>query len=307
MDFTLHFTGKALGTGPLRGRLVQGEKNADTWTLTGPARYGGVALTDLLWTLQGTNRSYDSLVRDDLPAPALDAQGRCVLAYTFSERMLALPGPLTLELTGMDQTGTTVLKVQGDAPVEVLRSASDGITPPVNDFENALNTLTQLKDEATRQADDARQSAGAAADSQSAARASAEAAADSGAAAADSAAGAANSARSAAASADAAAASAEALVDHMKDETLHLTPEKTARWNTAAAKLEPGGVIDCGSFTGTETNPVSLHNATARSHTLLHLDGNVTQGGAGAATLQDHMVDPGAHGNLIVDGNVDGA
>ena len=306
MDFTLHFTGKALGTGPLRGRLIQGEKNVDTWTLTGPARYGGVALTELRWVLQGTNRSYDSLVRDDLPAPRLDAQGRCVLAYTFSERMLALPGPLTLELIGMDAGGTAVLKVQGDAPVEVLRSASDGITPPVNDFENALNTLTQLKDEAARQADDARQSAGAAADSQAAAGASEEAAAASEAAAANSAAGAANSARSAAASADAAAASAEALAEHLKDETLHLTPEKTARWNTAAAKLEPGGIIDCGSFGKTPVDPVSLHNATARAHPLLALDGNVIQGGDGAATLAEHMVDPGAHGNLIVDGNLGG-
>ncbi len=98
-------------------------------------------------------------------------------------------------------------------------------------------------------------------------------------------------------------AAEEALAAHAADAVLHVTAQDHA---DLAAVLMLLYDIDCGTFTGEPLDPVTLHGAMARAHPLLHLDGNVRDGGADARTLEEHMVDPGAHGNLIVDGNLSG-
>ena len=96
----------------------------------------------------------------------------------------------------------------------------------------------------------------------------------------------------------------DALAAHAADDVLHVTAQDHA---DLAAVLMLLYDIDCGTFTGEPLDPVTLHSVMARAHPLLALDGNIRDGGTMARTLEDHMVDPGAHGNLIVDGNMDGA
>ena len=96
----------------------------------------------------------------------------------------------------------------------------------------------------------------------------------------------------------------DALAAHAADDVLHVTAQDHA---DLAAVLMLLYDIDCGTFTGEPLDPVTLHSVMARAHPLLALDGNIRDSGTMARTLEDHMVDPGAHGNLIVDGNVDGA
>lgn len=94
---------------------------------------------------------------------------------------------------------------------------------------------------------------------------------------------------------------ADALAAHADDAEKHVTAQEHA---DLASLVELLAVIDCGGFTGEAVSAVALHNATARAHPLLALDGNITDGGADVATLQEHMTDTNAHANLIVDGNI---
>ena len=98
-------------------------------------------------------------------------------------------------------------------------------------------------------------------------------------------------------------ATADALASHAGDAVLHVTAQDHA---DLAAVMELLTLIDCGTFTGEPVDPVALHSVMARAHPLLVLDGNIADGGTGAATLAEHMTDPNAHGNLIVDGNITG-
>ena len=63
-----------------------------------------------------------------------------------------------------------------------------------------------------------------------------------------------------------------------------------------------GGAIDCGWFTDPTEEGVAMHNATLSAHSYMVLDGNA-EGVTEDGSLQDHMSNPNAHPNIIVDGN----
>ncbi len=141
----MQFKDKNLNTAPLEGRLIQGEKNVDTWEIQGPKQYGDVDLSKMTWALRGVNSAYGSLHTDELSTP-VDGGEIVSVRYTFSEEMLALAGPLILELVCTDSGGAEVYKAQGQ-PVTVRESAAGKAVPP-NDFEDKLNE----SQEAARQA-----------------------------------------------------------------------------------------------------------------------------------------------------------
>lgn len=74
-----------------------------------------------------------------------------------------------------------------------------------------------------------------------------------------------------------------------------------------SGKLPAGclpSVIDCGYFT--EETPVVKHNESSNAHTAMIIDGNV-EAAAGTSTdeeLHAHEIDPNAHPNLHIDGNI---
>lgn len=64
------------------------------------------------------------------------------------------------------------------------------------------------------------------------------------------------------------------------------------------------GDIDCGYF-DEEGGALALHDASPRTHRLMEVDGNETEVTSTAETLEEHMADPLAHQNIIIDGNMD--
>lgn len=58
--------------------------------------------------------------------------------------------------------------------------------------------------------------------------------------------------------------------------------------------------IDCGVW---DTTPVTEHNAAAKAHQNLFVDGNNAAVVDDSQELEEHLVNPNAHQNLIVDGN----
>ena len=60
--------------------------------------------------------------------------------------------------------------------------------------------------------------------------------------------------------------------------------------------------LDFGLFT--DGTPVLAHNTDPYTHSNIALDGNETKAAGADITLEEHIVDEGAHTNLNVDGNV---
>ena len=63
--------------------------------------------------------------------------------------------------------------------------------------------------------------------------------------------------------------------------------------------------IDGGAFVEEEADLVAAHNLSPTAHSNLRVDGLETgaQGGSGM-TLEEHMIDPNAHPNLVIDANL---
>ncbi len=80
------------------------------------------------------------------------------------------------------------------------------------------------------------------------------------------------------------------------------TLDKMAAGLDSAGKVRKDQIpdIDCGMW---DTDPVSAHDYTTTAHTMLLVDGNNTEAVDSSETLEEHMANPSAHQNLIIDGN----
>lgn len=65
----------------------------------------------------------------------------------------------------------------------------------------------------------------------------------------------------------------------------------------SACKLDAD--IDCGIW---DEDPVAQHNAAMRTHEIMRVDGNAAENTDTSATLEEHIANPDAHQNLIIDG-----
>lgn len=72
--------------------------------------------------------------------------------------------------------------------------------------------------------------------------------------------------------------------------------------NMDAIDAALAGDIDCGTFG--DAGPVALHDASVTAHPLLVVDGNGDGVPAAAGTLEEHIIDPLAHQNIRLDGNM---
>lgn len=61
--------------------------------------------------------------------------------------------------------------------------------------------------------------------------------------------------------------------------------------------------IDCGIWDDTPEDPVMVHNVTPVTHEVMQVDGNNFEPTDTSTTLQEHITNPFAHQNLMVDGN----
>lgn len=73
----------------------------------------------------------------------------------------------------------------------------------------------------------------------------------------------------------------------------------------ATGKLEKAQIpdIDCGIWDETPADPVLVHNVTPTTHTVMLVDGNNYEPVDNSTTLEEHIQNPNAHQNLVVDGN----
>ena len=67
-------------------------------------------------------------------------------------------------------------------------------------------------------------------------------------------------------------------------------------------KLEQDEIpnIDCGIW---DTSPVAQHNVTKSTHINMRVDGTSTQPADDSTELEEHIANPNAHQNLVIDGN----
>lgn len=125
--------GKRMITTSLQNKLVKGEDNAHTVTISLPLEYEGLNLTELSYKMRGS-------IGETLAEQVLYKEvvgNKVILTWTISESFTAESGILTLELIGLSYSRETVIKFTA-YPVEVFEGADKIVYTSDDVIEQAL-------------------------------------------------------------------------------------------------------------------------------------------------------------------------
>ena len=137
----IRFDGKMLRNGPICNLLREGEKNADTVNIIGPALYGDLDLTVLSWSMVGNYSSYEESAEQVLQK-TVDGD-ELTLIWVPDETFTAHAGGLDLVLVASDSAGNVVLKVLGEYSLRVARANRKVSSAVASSLEKMVNTVVQ--------------------------------------------------------------------------------------------------------------------------------------------------------------------
>ena len=137
----IRFDGKMLRNGPICNLLREGEKNADTVNIIGPAMYGDLDLTVLNWSMVGNYSSYEESAEQVLQK-TVDGD-ELTLIWVPDETFTAHAGGLDLVLVASDSAGNVVLKVLGEYSLRVSRANRKVPSAIASSLEKMVNTVVQ--------------------------------------------------------------------------------------------------------------------------------------------------------------------
>ena len=137
----IRFDGKMLRNGPICNLLREGEKNADTVNIIGPAMYGDLDLTVLNWSMVGNYSSYEESAEQVLQK-TVDGD-ELTLIWVPDETFTAHAGGLDLVLVASDSAGNVVLKVLGEYSLRVSRANRKVPSAMASSLEKMVNTVVQ--------------------------------------------------------------------------------------------------------------------------------------------------------------------
>lgn len=137
----IRFDGKMLRNGPICNLLREGEKNADTVNIIGPAMYGDLDLTALNWSMVGNYASYEESAEQVLQK-TVDGD-ELTLIWVPDETFTAHAGGLDLVLVASDSAGNVVLKVLGEYSLRVARANRKVSSAVASSLEKMVNTVVQ--------------------------------------------------------------------------------------------------------------------------------------------------------------------
>jgi len=146
--------GKRMITTSLQNKLVKGEDNAHTVTISLPLEYEGLNLTELSYKMRGS-------IGETLAEQVLYKEvvgNKVILTWTISESFTSESGMLTLELIGLSYSRETVIKFTA-YPVEVFEGADKIVYTSDDVIEQAL---MQMQIEVQRAIDAAEKAEGTA-------------------------------------------------------------------------------------------------------------------------------------------------
>ena len=174
MAISIEFKDKYVYFGPEAGLHTQGEARAEVYDVTGPRDHDGHALSALTWYVRASHPDYMTLINKQLGVSVdPDNEGQIIITWPVEADFTAYAGQLDVQFVAKSSTGEEIIKLQSNG-LEFAPSVEGTAVPPKNVFENTLEQMQGLLDNAENAAAQSAADASRAEDAQDAAAQSAQ-------------------------------------------------------------------------------------------------------------------------------------
>ena len=174
MAISIEFKDKYVYFGPEAGLHTQGEARAEVYDVTGPRYHDGHDLSAMTWYVRASHPDYMTLINKQLGVSVdPDNEGQIIITWPVEADFTAYAGQLDVQFVAKSSTGEEIIKLQSNG-LEFAPSVEGTAVPLKNVFENTLEQMQGLLDNAENAAAQSAADASRAEDAQDAAAQSAQ-------------------------------------------------------------------------------------------------------------------------------------
>ena len=174
MAISIEFKDKYVYFGPEAGLHTQGESRAEVYDVTGPRYHDGHDLSAMTWYVRASHPDYMTLINKQLGVSVdPDNEGQIIITWPVEADFTAYAGQLDVQFVAKSSTGEEIIKLQSNG-LQFAASVEGTAAPPKNVFENTLEQMQGLLDNAENAAAQSAADASRAEDAQDAAAQSAQ-------------------------------------------------------------------------------------------------------------------------------------
>ena len=174
MAISIEFKDKYVYFGPEAGLHTQGEARAEVYDVTGPRYHDGHDLSAMTWYVRASHPDYMTLINKQLRVSVdPDNEGQIIITWPVEADFTAYAGQLDVQFVAKSSTGEEIIKLQSNG-LQFAASVEGTAAPPKNVFENTLEQMQGLLDNAENAAAQSKMDADRAGDAQEAAGQSAQ-------------------------------------------------------------------------------------------------------------------------------------
>ena len=174
MAISIEFKDKYVYFGPEAGLHTQGESRAEVYDVTGPRYHDGHDLSAMTWYVRASHPDYMTIINKQLRVsvdPSNEEQ--VIITWPVEADFTAYAGQLDVQFVAKSSTGEEIIKLQSNG-LQFVASVEGTAAPPKNVFENTLEQMQGLLDNAENAAAQSKMDADRAGDAQEAAGQSAQ-------------------------------------------------------------------------------------------------------------------------------------
>ena len=174
MAISIEFKDKYVYFGPEAGLHTQGEARAEVYDVTGPRYHDGHDLSAMTWYVRASHPDYMTIINKKLRVSVdPDNEEQVIITWPVEADFTAYAGQLDVNFVAKSSTGEEIIKLQSNG-LQFAASVEGTAAPPKNVFENTLEQMQGLLDNAENAAAQSAADASRAEDAQDAAAQSAQ-------------------------------------------------------------------------------------------------------------------------------------
>ena len=174
MAISIEFKDKYVYFGPEAGLHTQGEARAEVYDVTGPRYHDGHDLSAMTWYVRASHPDYMTIINKQLRVSVdPDNEEQVIITWPVEADFTAYAGQLDVQFVAKSSTGEEIIKLQSNG-LQLAASVEGTAVPPKNVFENTLEQMQGLLDNAENAAAQSAADASRAEDAQDAAAQSAQ-------------------------------------------------------------------------------------------------------------------------------------
>lgn len=174
MAISIEFKDKYVYFGPEAGLHTQGEARAEVYDVTGPRYHDGHDLSAMTWYVRASHPDYMTIINKQLRVSVdPDNEEQVIITWPVEADFTAYAGQLDVQFVAKSSTGEEIIKLQSNG-LQLAASVEGTAAPPKNVFENTLEQMQGLLDNAENAAAQSAADASRAEDAQDAAAQSAQ-------------------------------------------------------------------------------------------------------------------------------------